>query len=329
MSRVRPHGRTYAPAVSAPSLCLGGNVFGWTLDEAQSFAVLDAFVAGGGTRIDTADVYASWVPGSSGGDSERIIGAWLRSRGCRDDVVLATKVGSEMAPSRKGLAPAYVRAAAEDSLLRLGVDHVDLLYAHYDDPSTPVAEALWGLDELVRTGKVRALGASNFTAERLAEFLAVADRDGLARFSALQPEYNLLDRDGFEGALAGLCASEGLEVLPYYALANGLLTGKYRRGEPLPATARGEEIAELYLADGGERAWDVVDAVLAVAARHGATPAQVALAWLAARPGVTAPIASATSPAQVRELLGASALTLDTEDMDMLDTTGRTAEAGA
>jgi aryl-alcohol dehydrogenase-like predicted oxidoreductase len=310
-------------------LCLGGNVFGWTLDEAAGFAVLDAFVEGGGNCIDTADVYATWVPGSEGGDSERMIGAWLRSRGCRDDVVLATKVGAEMGPGRKGLAPAYVRTAVEDSLRRLGVDAVDLLYAHYDDPATPVEEALWGLDELVRAGKVRALGASNFTPERLAEFLAVADRDGLTRFAALQPEYNLLDRDGFEGELAALCAREGLGVLPYYALANGLLTGKYRRGEPLPATARSEDIAELYLGDGGERAWDVVDAVVAIAARHEATPAQVAIAWLASRPGVTAPIASATSPAQVSELLGATALTLDTEDMDMLDIAGRTAGAGA
>jgi aryl-alcohol dehydrogenase-like predicted oxidoreductase len=310
-------------------LCLGGNVFGWTLDEAAGFAVLDAFVDGGGNCIDTADVYANWVPGSSGGDSERMIGAWLRSRGCRDDIVLATKVGAEMEPGRKGLAPAYVRCAVEDSLRRLGVDHVDLLYAHYDDPDTPVEDALWGLDELVRAGKVRALGASNFTAPRLAEFLAVADREGLARFAALQPEYNLLDRDGFERELAALCAREGLGVLPYYALANGLLTGKYRPGEPLPATPRGEEIAELYLGDGGARAWSVLDVVLAVAARHGVAPAQVAIAWLASRPGVTAPIASATSPTQVRELLAAAALALDTEDMDMLDLAGRVAETGA
>jgi aryl-alcohol dehydrogenase-like predicted oxidoreductase len=337
LSRGARHGRPYAAAVRAIGstglavhpLCLGGNVFGWTLDEPAGFAVLDAFVEGGGTFIDTADVYATWVPGSEGGDSERMIGAWLRSRGCRDDVVLATKVGAEMGPGRKGLAPAYVRGAVEDSLRRLGVECVDLLYAHYDDPATPVEDALWGLDELVRAGKVRALGASNFTAQRLAEFLAVADRDGLARFAALQPEYNLLDRDGFEGELAALCVGEGLGVMPYYALANGLLSGKYRRDEPLPATARGEEIAELYLADGGGRAWDVVDAVIAVAARHGATPAQVAIAWLASRPGVTAPIASATSPAQVSELLGATALTLDTEDMDMLDITGRAAGAGA
>jgi aryl-alcohol dehydrogenase-like predicted oxidoreductase len=310
-------------------LCLGGNVFGWTLGEADGFAVLDAFRAGGGNFVDTADIYTNWEPGSSGGESETIIGAWMRDRGCRDEIVLATKVGGEMAPERAGLKPAYVRAAVEDSLRRLGTDHVDLLYAHFDDLDTPVDEALWGLDELVRAGKVRALGASNFSAERLADALAASERDGLARYVAIQPRYNLIDRAEFEGELDALCRAEELAVMPYYALANGLLTGKYRRGEPLPDTPRAADVAAEHLGDAAGRAWDVVDAVGTVAARRGATSAQVALAWLLEQPTVVAPIASATSPAQVEDLLAATDLRLEPDDLALLGAAGRPAEAGA
>jgi aryl-alcohol dehydrogenase-like predicted oxidoreductase len=310
-------------------LCLGGNVFGWTLDEAAGFAVLDAFRDGGGDFLDTADVYANWAPGSTGGDSEQIIGAWMSARGCRDEIVLATKVGGEMGPGRGGLAPAYVRTAVDDSLRRLGTGHIDLLYAHFDDPHTPVEEALSGLDELVRAGKVRALGASNFTPERLAESLAASDREGFARYAALQPQYNLIDRAGFEGDLAALCRAEELAVMPYYALANGLLTGKYRRDEPLPDTPRAADVADVHLGDDAERAWNVVDAVVEVAARRAATPAQVAIAWLLEQPTVAAPIASATSPAQVGELLAATALRLEAEDLSLLEAAGSPAEAGA
>jgi aryl-alcohol dehydrogenase-like predicted oxidoreductase len=310
-------------------LCLGGNVFGWTLGEADGFAVLDAFRAGGGNFIDTADIYTNWEPGSAGGESETIIGAWMRERGCRDEIVLATKVGGEMAPGRSGLKPAYVRAAVEDSLRRLGTDHVDLLYAHFDDLETPVDEALWGLDELVRAGKVRALGASNFSAERLTDALAASERDGLARYVAIQPRYNLIDRAEFEGGLDALCRAEELAVMPYYALANGLLTGKYRRGEALPDTPRAADVAAEHLGDAADRAWDVVDAVGTVAARRGATSAQVALAWLLEQPTVVAPIASATSPAQVEDLLAATESRLEPEDLALLGAAGCPAEAGA
>jgi aryl-alcohol dehydrogenase-like predicted oxidoreductase len=298
-------------------LCLGGNVFGWTLDEAASFAVLDAYFDGGGNFIDTADAYANWEPVNRGGVSEEIIGRWLRRRGIRDEIVLATKVGGEVAPGRQGLAGAYVRAAVDDSLRRLGVDRIDLLYAHYDDPATPLEETLGAFDELVRAGKVRALGASNFGVDRLAEALSVSASQGFASYAAVQPEFNLIDRAGYEAELEALCVARGLAVMPYYALANGLLTGKYRREDPWPDTPRAQDIRELYLQDG--RAWPIIDAVVDVAGRVGATPAQVALAWLMQRPSITAPIASATSPAQVRELLGATDVALSDADIRRLE----------
>lgn len=301
-------------------LCLGGNVFGWTLDEPRSFAVLDAYADGGGNFIDTADVYAAWEPVNQGGVSETIIGSWLRERGNRDQMVIATKVGDEMGPGRSGLGAAYIKSAVEDSLRRLGVDHVDLLYAHYDDPTTSPEETIAAFDELVAAGKVRALGASNFTAERLSESLRASDRGGRARYVALQPEFNLIDRASFEGELEALCVAEGIGVMPYYALANGFLTGKYQRRRPFPNTPRAEEIREMYLTDG--RGWIVLDALLAAADRTGATPAQVALAWLSGRGSVTAPIASATSPEHVRELLAAANVALSDEDREALDGAG-------
>jgi aryl-alcohol dehydrogenase-like predicted oxidoreductase len=304
-------------------LCLGGNVFGWTLDAAAGFRVLDAYRDLGGTFLDTADVYANWEPENAGGESEEIIGAWLRRSGARDEMVVATKVGAEMAPDRKGLAPAYIRSAVEDSLRRLGVDHIDLLYAHYDDPDTPIEDTLAAFDALVREGKVRAIAASNFSAERLAASLEVSRREGLAGYAALQPEYNLLDRAGFEAELEPLCREHGLAVMPYYALANGLLTGKYRRDVPLPDTPRAVDIRDLYLTDGNDdRVWDVVEAVVAIAADRGATPAQIALAWLLDRDTVTAPIASATTPEQVAELMGAADIRLTDADRSALSAAG-------
>lgn len=286
-------------------LCLGGNVFGWTADEAASFAVLDAYAEAGGNFIDTADLYAS-------GESERIIGRWLARRGRRDDMVIATKVG--MAAGMKGLAAGNVRAAAEASLRRLGVDHIDLYYAHRDDPDTPLEETLGAFDELVRAGKVRHIAASNYDASRLAGALKISDTGGLARFVALQPHYNLVERDIFEGDLAGLCAREGIAVLPYFGLARGFLTGKYRPGGPRGDSPRFER-ARVYLND---RGLAVLDALDEVAAAHGTTQAAVALAWLLARPAVVAPIASARSVEQLRDLLPMTDLRLTGEEVSRL-----------
>jgi aryl-alcohol dehydrogenase-like predicted oxidoreductase len=316
MSTLRELGRT---GLQVHPLCLGGNVFGWSADEAASFAILDAYAEGGGNFVDTADSYSRWVPGNDGGDSEAIIGRWLRERGNRDEIVLATKVGSDMGLGRNCVSAEYVRTAVEASLRRLQVDHVDLLYAHWDVPETPIAETLGALDELVRAGKVRAIGASNYSAARLAEALAVSDREGLARYGVLQPPYNLVDRSEYEGELEALSRTEGLGVAPYFGLAAGFLTGKYRRGGDAPRSVRAPGVASKY---SGERSWSVLDATLDVAARLEVTPAQVALGWLMARPSITSPIASATSPEQVRELLGATAVALTPEDVAELDRTG-------
>ena len=289
-------------------LCLGGNVFGWTADEAGSVDVLDAFAAAGGNFVDTADSYANWVPGNAPGSSERIIGAWLRRRGRRDDVVIATKCGFN-----DGLAADAIRHAADGSLARLGIETIDLYYAHKDDPTTPLDETLGALAELVRAGKVRQLAASNYSADRLAEALAISDREGWPRFVALQPHYNLVER-GYEGALAEVCTREGLAVAPYYALASGFLTGKYRGDGSRPDGPR-RRGAEAYL---DERGRSVLAALDDVARAHETTVAAVALAWLASQPNVVAPIASARTPEQLADLVKMGTLTLSPDEVRRL-----------
>jgi aryl-alcohol dehydrogenase-like predicted oxidoreductase len=293
-------------------LCLGGNVFGWSADEEQSFAILDAYAAAGGNFVDTADVYSAWVPGSSGGDSERIIGRWLKARGNREQMVIATKVAK--LPSRPGLSAANIRAAAEESLQRLGTDYIDLYYAHQDDLDTPIEETLGAFDALVREGKVRYIAASNFTAARLTESLAVSEREGLARYAALQNHYNLLERAEFERGLVPMLEREGVPSLPYYGLARGFLAGKYRQGVEVDSVRAGGVAP--YRNERGYRVLDVLDRV---AATHGTTVAAVALAWLAAQPTVTAPIASARTPQQLHELLPFTELELSAEELSALD----------
>ncbi|MET9612981.1 aldo/keto reductase [Kitasatospora indigofera] len=295
-------------------LSLGGNVFGWTADEAQSFAVLDAFAAGGGNFIDTADVYSAWVPGNTGGESETIIGNWLRSRGNRDDIVVATKVGAH--PGSAGLKAHTIKSATEESLRRLGVERIDLLYTHRDDTDTPVEEFITALDELVKEGKVREIAASNISAERLTEALDFSAREGLARYVAVQPHYNLVSRNTYEGPLAEVVAAHGLSSVPYFALASGFLTGKYRPGGADVDSARAQGAAR-YLDD--PRGPKVLTALDAVAAVHGTEPATVALAWLASRPTVAAPIASARTVEQLPPLLAAATLRLAPEELALLD----------
>ncbi|MER6694618.1 aldo/keto reductase [Streptomyces minutiscleroticus] len=289
-------------------LCLGGNVFGWTADEKESFAVLDAYTAGGGNFVDTADTYSSWAPGNEGGESETVIGNWLASRGNRSGVLIATKVGGH--PRYKGLSPANIRAAVDASLRRLRTDHIDLYYTHFDDPEVPVEDIVTTLDELVRAGKVRALGASNISPERLRESLDFADREGLARYVALQPKYNLVERDGYEGALHDAASRAGLAAVPYYGLASGFLTGKYRPGTEVDSARAGSAAAYLET----ERGRRVLAALDEVAEAHGAEVASVALAWLLSRPTVAAPIASARTAGQLPALLAAAALELTDEE---------------
>ena len=309
----RPLGRS---DLSISPLMLGGNVFGWTADEATSFAVLDAFVAGGGNAIDTADGYSVWAPGHVGGESETIIGKWLQRRGRRDDVVVATKVGWEVNPDNKGLAKKYILRAVEGSLKRLKTDYIDLYQSHKDDPSVPVEETLEAYAQLVREGKVRAIGASNFTAQRLQESLYASERHGYPRYETLQNLYNLYDRADFEQHLAATLRRQNIGAIPYYGLAAGFLTGKYRSAADLQKSARGAGIGQKYL---NEKGLALLTAIDAVADRQQATPAQVALAWLMQAPGVTAPIASATSVSQVKELLEAMQLQLTAEDLKTLD----------
>lgn len=302
-------------------MCLGGNVFGWTCDEAASFAVLDAYVAAGGNFIDTATVYSTWVPGNVGGESEAIIGRWLAALGNRDQVVIATKVGFPGDPHmRGGMDRENIRAGIEGSLSRLGIETVDLYYAHKDDPSTPLEETMTELDALVDEGKVRYLAASNYSAGRLAEALAVSDQHGLERFQGFQPHFNLLERADYEGDAEAVCVAEGLGVAPYFTLARGFLTGKYRPGQDLPTTPRAAGISREYLND---RGWAMLAAVDDVAAAHGCTPAQVSLAWLMRYPGVVSPVASATSPDQLRDIMGAIDLALTDEEFAVLSATGR------
>lgn len=297
-----------------PPLCLGGNVFGWTADRERSFDLLDRALAAGLSFIDTAEMYSVWVPGHRGGESEAIIGEWLASRGCRDRVTIATKVGANMGDGRKGLKPARIREAVEDSLRRLRTDRIDLYQAHYDDPETPLPDVLGTFAELIAAGKVRAIGASNHTAARLAEALRVSAEQGLPRYETMQPHYNLYDRAVYEEELEPLCVEQGLGVISYFGLAKGFLSGKYRSAADLGQSPRGGGVAE-YL---NERGMRILKALDEVAATAGATPAQVALAWLIARPSITAPIASATTPAQLADLVAAASLRLDDEAIERL-----------
>ena len=299
------------------SLCLGGNVFGWTVDEAMSFRLLDAWVDAGMNFVDTADVYSRWVHGHAGGESENILGKWFRQSGKRNRVVLATKVGMAMGDTDadKGLAKARIRSAVEASLRRLRTDVIDLYQAHTDDATTPLEETLAAFAELIREGKVRAIGASNYSAPRLSEALAVSADAGLPRYETLQPLYNLMERPAYEDALEQVCVDNKLGVLNYYALASGFLTGKYRSSADLGKSVRSGG-AKKYLDDRGKA---VLGALDVVAGTLGATPGQVALAWQIARPSITAPIASASSPAQLDELVGAARLRLDTPSIDLID----------
>ncbi|MFF3918908.1 aldo/keto reductase [Streptomyces sp. NPDC001852] len=293
-------------------LCLGGNVFGWTADEETSFAVLDAYTEAGGNFIDTADSYSAWIQGHKGGESETIIGKWVKARGNRDRVVIATKVSQH--PEFQGLSAANIKAAADASLRRLDTDHIDLYYTHFDKPEIPVEEIIGALDELVRAGKVRQIGASNISPERLQASLDFSDREGLARYVALQPHYNLVSRDTYEGPLQDLAAREGLSAVSYFSLASGFLTGKYRPGTKVDSAraSRAQEYAE------SERGQKVLAALDEVAAAHDAPVARVALAWLAAQPTITAPIASARTVDQLPALLDVVGLKLTPEEVQKL-----------
>jgi aryl-alcohol dehydrogenase-like predicted oxidoreductase len=296
-------------------ICLGGNVFGWTVDEPMSFRLLDAWVDAGMNFVDTADVYSRWVPGHAGGESETIIGKWLKTSGKRNKIVLATKVGKPMGDHDKGLSKAYIRRAVEASLRRLQTDVIDLYQSHDDDPATPLEETLATFADLIREGKVRAIGASNHTAERLALALDTSERLGLPRYESLQPLYNLVERAAFEDALEPLCVERGLGVINFFALAMGFLTGKYRSAADLGKSVRGNGAGK-YL---NERGLAVLGALDAVAGTIGATPAQVALAWQTARPSITAPIASASNEKQLAELVAAARLQLDAPSIATID----------
>ena len=292
-------------------VALGGNVFGWTADEAQSSAVLDAYVAGGGNMIDTADAYSSWAPGNSGGESETIIGRWLSSRKRRADTIVATKVGKH--PKLEGLSAKTIEEAAEGSLKRLNTDYIDLYYAHADDEKTPLEETLSAFDSLIRAGKVRYIAASNYSAPRLAEALATSDREGYARFVVFQQHYNLMERDEYEGELADVVKREGLSSLPYFALAKGFLTGKYRPGAKVESAR--EQGARAYLTAKGLK---VLAALDEVAAEQNAAVASVALAWLAAQPTVVAPIASARTVDQLPDILRSAEIHLTDTQLQKL-----------
>jgi aryl-alcohol dehydrogenase-like predicted oxidoreductase len=307
-----------ATDMKTPRLVLGGNVFGWTADKARSFALLDRFAELGGTMIDTADVYSAWVPGHRGGESETIIGEWLAQSGKRDQILIATKVGMLPGEGGEKLAPARIAAAAEASLQRLGVDRIDLYYAHQDDEAVPQEEVLAAFARLIDAGKVHHIGASNFHAARLKSALDIAREGGLPHYRILQPEYNLVSRRKFEGELQNLCVEHNIGVLPYYGLASGFLTGKYRSAEDFGKSPRGGRMGTLLEGKGAA----VLAALDRVAAETGATVAQVALAWLAAQPGVTAPIASATSIEQLEELAGSWDLELSADQLDRLTAAG-------
>jgi len=312
---MRKLGRT---GLRVAALCLGGNTFGWTTDQKASEAVLDAYVEAGGNFIDTADVYARWVPGNKGGESETALGTWLRARGNRRAIVIATKVMAPMGPGPNdtGLSRQHIVEGVEDSLRRLQTDFIDLYQAHWDDRDTPLEETLRAFDDLVRQGKVRYIGASNYRAWRLTRALWESDRRAYVRYESIQPKYNLVFRDEYERELEPLCLEQSLGVIPYSSLGSGFLSGKYHRGRDLPKTARAGSVQKTYMTD---RGFTVLEAVEKVAASAGATPAQVALSWLAHRPGITAPIASATSVTQLKELVGGIELQLDADARATLD----------
>jgi aryl-alcohol dehydrogenase-like predicted oxidoreductase len=302
-------------AIEVAPLMLGGNVFGWTADEATSFKILDAFVGAGLNFIDTADSYSTWVPGHQGGESETVIGNWIKRSGKRDKVVIATKVGSEIPGQGKGLSKTWIMRQVEGSLKRLQTDTIDLYQSHRDDPGTPVDETLEAYSQLVQQGKVRVIGCSNFTADRTRESLTSSGKHGWPRYESLQPHYNLYERATYESTLEPLALQEKLGVVPYYGLASGFLTGKYRSQDDLTKSPRGQAVKK-YLNDRGFR---ILKALDEVAGRHRAVPAQVALAWLMARPSITAPIASATSVEQLNELVAATKLELSAPDIELLN----------
>jgi aryl-alcohol dehydrogenase-like predicted oxidoreductase len=302
-------------SIETAPLMLGSNVFGWTADEATSFKILDAFVAAGLNFIDTADTYSTWVPGHHGGESETIIGNWFKRSGKRDKIVIATKVGAEIPGQGKGLSKGWIMRQVEASLKRLQTDYIDLYQSHRDDPATPVEETLETYAQLIQQGKVRVIGCSNFTAERIRESLAASRKNGWPRYESLQPNYNLYERATYESTLEPLALQEKLGVIPYYGLASGFLTGKYRSQDDLKKSQRGQSTKK-YLNDRGFR---ILQALDQVAERYQTKPAQVALAWLMARKSITAPIASATSVEQLNELVQATTLELDRESIEKLN----------
>lgn len=301
--------------IEVPLLTFGGNVFGWTIDQSTSFSLLDALVDKGLWFIDTADVYSRWAPGNKGGESETIIGHWLKKSGKRDSIVLATKVGMEMSPEKTGLKPQYIRQAVEDSLRRLQTDYIDIYQAHRDDEGTPLAETLNAFDLLIKEGKVRAIGASNYSAARLQEALQTSEKEGLARYETLQPEYNLYDRESYEAELEKVVTEHGLGVINYYSLASGFLSGKYRSAADASKSARGQGVVEKYL---NPRGLKILASLDEISQAHQVSPTQVALAWQIARPGITAPIVSATSLTQLDDLVGATQLKLTQAEIEQL-----------
>ena len=312
---MRKLGRT---GLKVAALCLGGNTFGWTTDQPASEAVLDAYLDQGGNFVDTADVYSRWVPGNSGGESETALGAWMGARKNRQRVIIATKVMGPMGPGPNdfGLSRMHIMEGVEASLRRLQTDYIDLYQAHWDDRETPLDETLRAFDDLVRQGKVRYLGASNYVAWRLTRALWESDKRSVMRYESIQPKYNLVIRDEYERELEPLCLEQQIGVIPYSTLASGFLSGKYRPGKDLPTTKRAPNVQKIYMND---RGFAVLAAVEKVASKVGATPAQVALSWLVHRPGITAPIASATSVGQLKEIMGAVDLRLDEESTKLLD----------
>lgn len=305
--------------IKVSSFCFGGNVFGWTIDEKQSFEILDALVESELEFIDTADVYSKWKPGNKGGESETIIGNWLKQSGKRERIVLATKVGKPMGEDKKGLSKAYITKAVEDSLTRLKTDYIDLYQSHEDDPNTPLEETMSAFTDLIKQGKVRAIGASNFSAARLQEALKVSNANGFARYETLQPEYNLFDREEYEKEYEQICSENNLGVITFFSLASGFLSGKYRSEADLSQSARGGAVKK-YLNDRGFR---ILDALDQVASQYNTTPAAVSLAWLMARKSITAPIASATSLQQLHDTTAAVRLNLDQSAIDLLTEASR------